>query len=79
MYEIARQRIAELHRAARQAGEAREVRAAARGRRARREAPETIAAPAIPDFAHEMFDAAREAVPAPREEDAGGRHARTGR
>jgi hypothetical protein len=79
MYEVARQRIAEQQRAARQAGEARERRAAARGRRARKEAPEAIATPAIPDFAHEMFDAARGAVPAPREEDTRGRRTRAGR
>jgi hypothetical protein len=65
MYEMARQRIAEQQRAARQAGEARERRAAARGRHAKAAAPEAIVAPAIPDFADEMFEAARKAVPAP--------------
>jgi hypothetical protein len=66
IYEMARQRIAEQQRAARQAGEARERRAAARGRRAKANAPEAIVTPAIPDFADEMFEAARDAVPAPR-------------
>ena len=78
MYEVARQRIAEQQRAARQAGEAREQRAAARAsRRAKKGTPDTITAPVIPDFAHEMFDAARDAVPAPRREDPRGRHAGT--
>jgi hypothetical protein len=77
MYEMARQRVAEQQRAARQAGEARERRAAARARRAKKETRETIAAPAIPDFAHEMFDAVRDAVPAPRREARRGRHAGT--
>lgn len=66
MYEVARQRIADQQRAARQAGEARQRRAAARGRHARKEAPETIVTPAIPDFAEEMFD-----------NETGGRHARS--
>jgi hypothetical protein len=79
MYEVARQRIAEQQRAARQAGEARTRRAAARGRHARKEAAEAVAAPAIPDFAAEMFDGARDAVPEPRREAGGGRHARSGR
>ena len=70
MYEVARQRIADQQRAARQAGEARTARAAraaARGRHARKEAPEAIVAPAIPDFVHEMFG-----------QEKGGRHARAG-
>ena len=80
MYEVARQRLAEQRRAAQQAGEARRARASARGRHARDEAPEAIAAPLIPDFAHEMFgDVAQGAVPAPRREAARGRHARTNR
>jgi hypothetical protein len=79
MYEVARLRIAEQQRAARQAGEARQRRAAARGRHARKEAAEAVATPAIPDFADEMFDAGRDAVPAPRREDGRGRHARSGR
>ncbi len=82
MYEIAKQRIAEQQRAAqrqREVREARAQRAAARGRRGRKETPETIAVPVIPDFAHEMFDMARDAVPAPRQEDAGGRRARSSR
>jgi hypothetical protein len=79
MYEVARLRIAEQQRAAQQAGEARQRRAAARGRHARRGAAEVVATPAIPDFADEMFDAGRDAVPAPRREDGRGRHARSGR
>jgi hypothetical protein len=84
MYEVARQRIAEQQRAARQAGEARERRAAARGaaargRHARKEAAEAAAMPVIPDFAAEMFDGARDAVPSPRREAKGGRPARSGR
>jgi len=79
MYEVARQRIAEQQRAARQAGEARERRAAASGRRARKEAREVIATPVIPDFAVEMFDEARDAVPAPRQEAKRGRQTRAGR
>jgi len=67
MYEIARQRSADRQRAARQAGEARAARAAARGRHARKEAPETIVTPVIPDFAEEMFN-----------QEKGGRHARAG-
>jgi hypothetical protein len=78
MYEMARQRIADQQRAARQATEAREARearASARGRHARKDAAETVATPLIPDFAHEMFDA----VPAPRRETARGRHTRSSR
>ena len=63
MYETAKQRMAEQQRAAQRV---REARAAARGRRARKEAPEAVATPVIPDFADEMFEAARDAVPAPR-------------
>jgi hypothetical protein len=78
MFELARQRVAEQQRAAQQAGEARQQRAAARAsRRARKTRQETIAAPAIPDFAHEMFDAAGDAVPAPRREAPGDSHAGT--
>jgi hypothetical protein len=80
MYEVARQQIAERQRAARQAGQAREQRAAARGRQAKNEKRELAAVPAIPDFADEMFhDAERGAVPAPRAEAGRGRHARTQR
>ena len=80
MYEIAKQRIAEQQRAAEQQREVREARAqraAARGRRGKKETPETIAVPVIPDFAEEMFAATGDAVPAPRQER--GRHARSGR
>ena len=77
MYEMARQRIADQQRAARLASEAREMRSAARRGQPREKAPETVAAPAVPDFAHEMFAPAREAVPEPRQEAADGRHARS--
>lgn len=70
MYEMARQRIAEQQEAARKASKAREQRAAARGKRAKKDRTETIAVPTIPDFAHEMFDAAG---------DTGDSHARSGR
>jgi hypothetical protein len=76
MYEIARQRMAEQRRAAREAGEARALRAAARGRRAKADVPDAIDMPAIPDFANEMFETAQDAVPAPQ---ARGRHTRSGR
>ena len=89
MYEIARQRMAEQQRAAQQraaqqravrqqAGEARPRRAIARWRRAKATPAEEIAIPAIPDFAAEMFQTARDTVPAPRAEEAGGRPARFG-
>jgi hypothetical protein len=78
MYEVARQRVAEQQRDARTARQAREQRAALRAsRRAKKEAREAIATPVIPDFAHEMFGPARDAVPAPREEAGRGRHAGT--
>jgi hypothetical protein len=79
MYDMAKQRTAEKQRTAQRAREAREARAAARGRHSRKEALEAVATPAIPDFADEMFDAGRDAVPAPRREDERGRHARSGR
>jgi hypothetical protein len=75
MYEMAKLRIEEQQRVA---GEARQRRAAARARRARKEAPEAVTTPVIPDFAHEMFTATGDAVPAPREETTRGRHARSG-
>jgi hypothetical protein len=79
MYEMARQRMAEQQRAAREAGEARRQRRIARGRPARAEAPDKTVVPAIPDFAHEMFDPARDAVreTARDEVPAQGRRART--
>ena len=78
MYEVAKERVADQQRNARQAGQARAQRAAARAaRRAQKGAREAIAAPVIPDFAHEMFDLARDAVPAPRREAGRGRHAGT--
>ena len=79
MYEMARQRIAEQQRVAQAAGEARSRRAIARLRRGKAARAEEIATPVIPDFAAEMFEEARDTVPAPREEDAGGRAARSGR
>jgi hypothetical protein len=77
MYEMARQRIAEQQRAARLATEARRQRSEGRQRRGREQAQETVATPAIPDFAHEMFAAAQD-VPEPRAESSGGRRARSG-
>jgi hypothetical protein len=81
MYEVARQRVAEQQRDARTARQAREQRAALRAsRRAKKEARVAITTPVIPDFAHEMFGTARDAVPAPRpsSQEAGrGRHAGT--
>jgi hypothetical protein len=74
-YEVAKQRVADRQRAARQASEAREARASARARRARDKAHETAAAPAIPDYAHEMFADLGDAVPVPRRD--GGRHRQT--
>lgn len=85
MYEIARQRvaeqqrIAERQRAAQAAGEARSRHAIARWRRGKAARAEEIATPVIPDFVAEMFEAARDTLPAPREEEAGGRPARSGR
>jgi hypothetical protein len=76
MYELAKQRMAEQQRAAREAGEARSRRAAARGRHAKAAPVAEIGTPVIPDFADEMFAAARDAGPQHR---AGGRHARSGR
>ena len=81
-YEVARQRAAERQQAARQAGEARQARqarATARERRARDKAQETTVAPAIPDYAHEMFAELGDAVPASRQEDERGRQTRAGR
>jgi hypothetical protein len=79
MYDMARQRMADQQRAARQSEQARSLRAIRRERRAKAASVEEIAVPAIPDFAAEMFDVARDAVPAPRTEEAGGRPTRTGR
>jgi hypothetical protein len=72
-YEIAKQRAAEQQRAAREAGEARSRRAAARGRQGKEAAADAIAPPAIPDYAHEMFEAT------PRADGTRGRPARSGR
>jgi hypothetical protein len=79
-YEVASQRVADRQRDARQAGEAREARAAARARRARnRAAQEPAVAPAIPDYAHEMFADLGDAVPEPRRDGERGRQTRAGR
>lgn len=76
MYEVARQRIAEQQRAARQASEERQRRAIAHSRHAGKEKQETVVAPAIPDFADEMFDPARGAAPAPAARGRGTRASR---
>jgi hypothetical protein len=78
-YELAKQSAADRQRAARQAGVAREVRAATRARRARDRAQEAPAAPAIPDYAHEMFAELTDAVATPRQEAGRGRWTRTSR
>lgn len=74
-YEIARQRMAERQQTAREAAKARTLRAA-RKRQAKGEAPDAVSLPAIPDFAYEMFEAARDTAPA---RETLGRHARSGR
>jgi hypothetical protein len=79
MYEMARARMADQQRAARAAADARSLRAIARERRRKAASAEEIATPVIPDFPAQMFGSAQDAVPAPREEDAGGRPARSGR
>jgi hypothetical protein len=78
-YEVARQRVADRQRSARQAGQAREARAVARARRARDKASEAPVAPVIPDYAHEMFAELGDAVPTPRRESGDGRQTRAGR
>lgn len=76
MYEVAKQQIAERQRAAREAGEARARRAAARERRAKRAPGQEIVVPAIPDFADQMFEVAREGV---SQQEGRRRRARSGR
>ena len=76
MYEVAKLRMADMQRAAQRSRDARVARSAARGRRARATALETVATPVIPDFAEEMFAMMGDAVPAPRQEHC--RHARSG-
>jgi hypothetical protein len=83
MYEVARQQIADQHRAAqrrqaaRQAVAARKERAAAR---AGQKVPEATVASAIPDSADELLDAmAHGSVPTPRQEATRGGHTRTSR
>jgi hypothetical protein len=78
-YEVAKQRAAERQQAARQAGQVRAARAAARAARAAGRAQRAVVAPAIPDYAHEMFEGVRDAVPAPRQQDGRGRHTRASR
>ena len=82
MYEVAKQRMAEQHRAAEQrrdarlAADARKGRANGRGRRGRQETTETTGVPVIPDFAYQLLEAmARDAVPAPRQDATHGWHA----
>ena len=83
MYEMARQymaeqeRIAARHRLARSAREPGGWIAARRARRLRRAQP-TPAVPAIPDYPGELLAAAAK-IPAPREPEARGGHARSGR
>ena len=78
MYEMAKSRIAEQERRAIAAGEARRQLAEARGRHRKSREAESVV-PSIPDYAEELLDAARNSVPAPREEAPNGRHARSGR
>lgn len=78
MYEMARERMADQQRAARATADARSLRKIARERR-KAAAAEEIPTPVIPDFAVDMFGPALDAVPAPREEETGGRPARPGR
>lgn len=80
MYEVAKLRIVEQQEAAQRAREARGQRAAARAARRARKS-QAVNVPAIPDFAHEMFGTASDAVPAPRpnQETTRGGHARTSR
>ena len=78
-YEVARQRVADRQRAARQAGLAREARAATRAQRARDKASQAPVAAAIPDYAHEMFAELGDAVPTPRREAGDGRQTPAGR
>ncbi len=70
MYEVARQRMAELHRAASRSRDARAARDAARGRN-----KDEVALPAIPDFAHELLAA----IPTARPEGERGHRTRAGR
>jgi hypothetical protein len=74
-YEVAKERVADQQRAARQAGQARAARAATRARRAAERVAQAPVAPLIPDYAHEMFAELEEAVPAQRRE--AGRHRQT--
>jgi hypothetical protein len=78
MYEIAKARIAEQEKHAREAGEARRQRAEARDRRRKQRAVDS-AVPVIPDYADDLLEVAQNSVPAPREEAPRGRHARSGR
>jgi hypothetical protein len=79
MYGMAKDRVAERQQAARRDGEARQARAAARARRAADRAQRAVAAPLIPDYAHEMFAELEDAVPAPRHGAGRGRRAQTTR
>jgi predicted phosphoribosyltransferase len=77
MWDMAKQRSDERVRQASRRAAARAARAAARAQRAADAEPVAVSAPVIPDFAHEMFQPAGDAVPPPRPESADGRHART--
>ena len=79
MYGMAKDRAAERQQAARRDGEARQARAAARARRAVDRAQRAVAAPLIPDYAHEMFADLGDAVPEPRRDGERGRQTRAGR
>jgi hypothetical protein len=78
-YQIAKERSADRQRDARLAGEARVARAAGRARRGADRARQAVVAPAIPDYAHEMFAELGDAVPASRQEAGRGRRSRTSR
>jgi hypothetical protein len=79
MYEIASQRIADLHRSADRRRLARQAREG-RGRRGKPDATGQAALAAIPDYVHELFDGeGRVAVPPQGRTPAGGGHARTSR
>lgn len=67
MGEVARQRIAERHEAARKASVARALRKAIRAQRTRAEAPDTFVAPAIPDYVDGTFGVTEDQVPFQRE------------
>lgn len=67
MGEVARQRIAERHEAARNASIAKALRKAIRAQRTRAEAPDTFVVPAIPDYVDGTFGVTEDRVPFQRE------------